>query len=182
GTLSLALLHGGQRQRALELAARGMALMRGTRPVNGLMLGGVYTLAEVYLAAWELARGGPAAEARELERAAGEACRLLGAFARAFTFAEPSFLLCDGLRAWNSGRTGAALRAWQRCAGRAGELEMPYEEARARLELGRRLAPGDPAREAHLARARELFQRLEAAADLARAEAGAGEAAAELPR
>lgn len=171
GALVLALLQDGQRERALELAARGLALMRSMRPVNCLMLSGVRSVTEGYLTAWELALDGGAAEAAALERAAGESCKLLRAFTRAFTFAEPFSLLCDGRRAWLSGRTGVALRTWQRCAERAGELAMPYEEGRARLEMGRRLAPGTPAREAHLARAREIFQQLAAAVDLARTEA-----------
>jgi eukaryotic-like serine/threonine-protein kinase len=171
GTLALALLHSGQRERALELAASGLAHMRGIKPVNSLLLSGVRILAEVYLMEWERALDAQAAGAQELERSAGEACRLLRAFSRAFALAQPLSLLYSGHQAWLSGRTEAALRTWQRCTERAAELAMPYEEARARLELGRHLPPEAPEREAHLLRARELFQRLEAAVDLARAEA-----------
>ena len=48
---------------------------------------------------------------------------------------------------------------------------MPYEEGRARLELGRHLAPGTPTRQEHLRRARDLFTRLGAVHERARAEA-----------
>ena len=171
GPLSLALLHHGQRERALEWAARGLALMRAMRPVNCLILGGVRMITEVYLAEWERVAAGPAAGAREVERAAREACAFLRSFARAFAFGEPFSLLCNGQEAWLSGWTGAALRTWRRGVERAVELAMPYEEARARLELGRHLPLEAPEREAHLSRARELFQRLEAAVDLARTEA-----------
>jgi len=171
GPLALALLQGGQRERALELAARGLALMRGRRPVNCLIFGAVCMVTEVYLAEWERVTGVKAEGARELERAARESCTLLRAYTWAFAFAEPFSLLCDGQEAWLSGRTEVALRAWRRCAGRAVELAMPYEEGRARLELGRHLPPEAPEREVHLLRARELFQRLEAAVELARAEA-----------
>jgi hypothetical protein len=171
GALALALLHGGQRERALELAARGLALMRGMRPVNCLLFGGVGMITEVYLTEWERMAGGRAVGARELERAAAECCKSLRAYARAFSFGEPFSLLCNGQEVWLSGRSGVALRTWQRCAERAVELAMPYEEGRARLALGRHLAPEVPERKAHLLRARELFQRLEATVDLARAEA-----------
>jgi hypothetical protein len=171
GTLALALLHGGQRERALDVAARGLALMEGMRPVNGLIFGGGCMVTEVYLMEWERVPGGQAVGAQEVKRAAGDACKFPRAFARAFAFAEPFSLLCSGQEAWLSGRTEAAWRTWRRCAERAVELAMPYEEGRARLELGRHLAPDAPERQTHLLRARELFQRLEAAVDLARTEA-----------
>ncbi|MFL5346187.1 MAG: protein kinase domain-containing protein [Hyalangium sp.] len=171
GALALALLHSGERKRALEVAAKGFALMRGMKPVVSLMFGGIGMLTEVYLAEWERALGGPSAEARELARAAGECCKLLRAFARPFPLVEPFSLLCEGQQSWLLGRPQAALQAWQRSAERAVELAMPYEEGRARLELGRHLPPEAPARKAHLLRARDIFQRLEAAVDLARAEA-----------
>ncbi|PTL78448.1 AAA family ATPase [Vitiosangium sp. GDMCC 1.1324] len=171
GSLALALSRGGQRERALEMAAKGFALMRGMRPVVSLLVSGIRMVTEVYLAEWERAPGGPSAEARELARAAKESCKLLRAFARAFPLGEPVSLLCNGQEAWLSGRTEVALRTWRRCAERAVELAMPYEEGRALLELGRHLVPEAPERKAHLLRARELFQRLEAAVDLARTEA-----------
>jgi len=171
GPLALALLQSGQRERALEQAAKGLALMRGMKPVNGLVFGVIHMVTEVYLAEWERVAGGRDAAAREVEAAAREACKLLRAFTRAFAFAEPFSLLCDGQEAWLSGRTGGAPRLWWRSAERAVELAMPYEEGRARLELGRHLPPEAAEREAHLLRARELFQRLEAAVDLSRAEA-----------
>jgi hypothetical protein len=171
GALALALLHGGEWERALERAGRGWALMRSMKPVNCLVLGGACMLTEVSLARWERARGGAGAEARELERAAGECCKLLRALARRFAFAEPCALLHEGQQAWLSGRPEAARRAWRRCVERAVELAMPYEEGRARLELGRHLPPEAPEREAHLTRARDLFQRLGTAVDLAHAEA-----------
>ncbi len=170
GALALALIHGGERERALELAAKSLTLMRSMKPVNALMSVGIGMIAEVYLAEWERALAGPSAMARELERAAAVSCKTLRAFARLFPVVEPFSLLCDGQQAFLSGRREAALRAWQRSAERAVELAMPYEEGRARLELGRHLASEAPARQALLLRARDIFQRLEAAVDLARTE------------
>ncbi|WP_257446950.1 serine/threonine-protein kinase [Archangium lipolyticum] len=171
GSMALALLHGGQRERALALAARSLALIKGTKPVNCLLLGGVRVVAEVYLSEWERVTGGQADGTGELVRAARDSCKLLRAYTRAFAFAQPFSLLCDGQEAWLSGRTEVALRTWRRCAERAVELAMPYEEGRARLELGRHLAPAVPERKVHLSLAREIFQRLGAAVDLVRTEA-----------
>ena len=63
---------------------------------------------------WERVPDGQAAGARELKRAAGEACKFPRAFARAFTLGEPFSLLCNGQEAWLLGRTEAALRTWRR--------------------------------------------------------------------
>jgi tRNA A-37 threonylcarbamoyl transferase component Bud32/tetratricopeptide (TPR) repeat protein len=170
GSLALALMHDGQRGRALELAAKGLALMKGMKPVSYWIFGGVGMVCEVYLTEWERLLGEQAAGTQERERAARDACRFLRTFARAFTLGEPFSLLCAGQEAWLSGRTEAALSTWRRCLERAVELVMPYEEGRARLELGRHLAPEDPERKVHLLRARDIFQRCEAAVDLARVE------------
>ena len=174
GALALALLRREQEARALEVAGRGLTLLRGMRPVAYWLHTGVTQVAEVYLTVWErrlaVARPGeqpPVREARE----ACKACKALRAFAHAFVVGEPFSLLCDGLEAWLSGRARAARRAWRRCAERSRELEMPYEEGRARLELGRHLALEDPDRRTHLLRARELFAALGTADDLRRVEA-----------
>ncbi|HYO73117.1 MAG TPA: AAA family ATPase, partial [Archangium sp.] len=171
GVLALALLRQGQEARALEVAGRGLLLLRGMRPVAYWLHTGVSQVAEVYLTVWEQRGGGTPRGQEALVRAAREACKSMRAFARAFEFGQPFVLLWNGLEAWLSGRPAAAHRAWERCVQRAVELEMPYEEGRGHLELGRHLPLGSPARCAHLLRARALFAELEASDDLARAEA-----------
>ncbi|AKJ05532.1 serine/threonine protein kinase [Archangium gephyra] len=171
GVLALALLRRGQEARALEVARRGLLLLRGMRPVAYWLHTGVSQVAEVYLTVWERRGGGTPPGEKELVRAAHEACKAMSAFARAFAFGQPFALLCNGLEAWLSGRPAAAHRAWERCVQRAVELEMPYEEGRGHFELGRHLPLGASARYTHLMRARALFAELEAADDLARAEA-----------
>jgi hypothetical protein len=55
----------------------------------------------------------------------------------------------------------------------AERLAMPYEQALAHYEIGRHARADDPARGAHLARARDLFTRLGTTYDLALAQAAA---------
>jgi hypothetical protein len=170
GALALALLRRGQESRALEVAGRGLALLRGMKPVAYWLHTGVTQVAEVYLTVWERrlarARSGESPPVHE----AREACKALRAFGRAFVLGEPFSLLCDGLEAWLSGRARAARRSWERCVARSEALGMPYEEGRARLELGRHLALDAPDRRPHLSRARALFVELHATDDLRRAD------------
>jgi hypothetical protein len=73
-----------------------------------------------------------------------------------------------GLAHWLSGSPRRARRAWRKSLAQAQRLGLPYEEALTHREIARHTKPGDPRREAHLARAREIFERLGAAGDLAR--------------
>ncbi|WP_309890269.1 protein kinase domain-containing protein [Archangium sp.] len=171
GTLALALLRQGQESRALEVAGRGLALLRGMKPVAYWLHTGITQVAEVYLTVWERRMAVARPSAQPPVREAREACKALRAFSHAFVFGEPFSLLCEGLEAWLSGRTRAARRRWARCVERSEELGMPYEEGRARLELGRHLALDAPDRRTHLSRARALFVELHATDDLRRVEA-----------
>ena len=53
----------------------------------------------------------------------------------------------------------------------AERLAMPYELGRVHLEIGRHSGAGDPARQHHLAQARDIFDRIGAVYDAARAQA-----------
>ncbi|EPX57195.1 hypothetical protein D187_006949 [Cystobacter fuscus DSM 2262] len=171
GALALALLRQGQEERALEVAGRGLALLRGMKPVAYWLFTGVTQVAEVYLTVWEQHQAVERPGVQSPVREAREACKALRAFGRAFAFGAPFSLLFDGLEAWLSGRARAARRNWRRCIERSRALEMPYEEGRAWLELGRHLALGEPGRRTQLLRAREFFAELGAVDDLLRVEA-----------
>lgn len=89
-------------------------------------------------------------------------------FARVFPIGEPRAALLAGTAAWLDGRAGKACAAWERALASARRLGMPYDEARARLELGRHAGPAEGA--GHLERAAALFDELGALADRERAE------------
>ncbi|WP_375760566.1 serine/threonine-protein kinase PknK [Corallococcus exercitus] len=170
GALALALLRQHEEARALEIADRGLALLRGMTPVSYWIFGGVTCVCEVYLRLWEQRGGEGLPEEEPLVRSAHEACKALRRFARAFVLGKPFALLCNGLEASLSGHPRRALREWRRCVGSAQVLAMPYEEGRAWFELGRHGPAGDAARREYLVRATDLFTRLEALDDLARVE------------
>ncbi|WP_158620071.1 serine/threonine-protein kinase [Corallococcus sicarius] len=170
GELALALLRQHEEARALEMADRGLALLREMRPVAYWIFAGVTCVCEVYLSLWEQRGGEALSEEEPLVRSAHEACKALRRFARAFAFGKPFALLCNGLEAALSGHPRRARRAWRHCVARAQALAMPYEEGRAWFELGRHGLVEKAARRESLVRATGLFTRLEALDDLARVE------------
>ncbi|RKH58241.1 serine/threonine-protein kinase PknK [Corallococcus aberystwythensis] len=170
GALALALLRQHQEARALEIADRGLALLRGMTPVAYWIFGGVSCVCEVYLRLWEQRGGEKLPDEDSLVRSAHEACKALRRFARAFVLGKPFALLCNGQEAALSGHPRRALRQWRRCVGSARALAMPYEEGRAWFELARHGAEEEAARQESLLRATDLFTRLEALDDLAQVE------------
>jgi len=149
---------------ALEAAAQTMDLAASSIPSSYGVLSGYANPAEVYLSLWEAGYPQPG-----LDRLARKACKVAHSFARVFPIGRPRALLWDGLHHWLAGKPARATRAWQASLAAAARLEMPYDEALAHYELGRHLPDADPGREEHLARACEIFERLGAAYDLARA-------------
>jgi hypothetical protein len=175
GVLALALLRLGQEDRALEMAGQELALLRRITPVAFWIFHGVACMTDVHLTFWQQKGGRALSRWEPRVCAAREACKMMRAYARAFVCGKPFALLCDGLEAWLSGHPVRARRAWLRCVERAQALQMPYEEGRARLELGRHDGLQAPARRRHLLRAREIFAALETPEELKRVEAALAE-------
>jgi class 3 adenylate cyclase/tetratricopeptide (TPR) repeat protein len=105
---------------------------------------------------------GPEERAR-LATLAREAVAACARFARVFPIGEPRAALLAGTAAWLDGREGKARAAWSRALAAARRLDMPYDEARARLELARRGVSRD--RAGHLDRAASLLGELGALDD-----------------
>jgi tetratricopeptide (TPR) repeat protein len=166
GLRAAVYLRQGAPQRAFEAAGLAADMAARSMPSSYGVLSGYANPAEVYLALWEAGYPQP-----DLDRLARRACKLTRSFARVLPIGRPRALLWDGLYAWLAGRPDRAHEAWQQSLAAAGRLEMPYDEGLAHYEIGRHLPAGDPARAEHLARARELFERVGAAHDLARAQA-----------
>ncbi len=152
-------LRQGAPERALEAAGQTMDLASNAMPSSYGVLSGYANPAEVYLGLWEAGHPEPG-----LDKLARKACKLARSFARVFPIGRPRALLWDGLYAWLAGKPARAQKAWQESLAAARDLEMAY------YEIGRHAGVGDPARDEHLARARDIFDRLGAAYDLARVE------------
>ena len=158
GLLATAALRRGDHRAARQAADDGMRLIEElASPTGYYTLGGYSGVARAYLTLWEC--GDPAYRDAMAARAR-DACRALRRFARALPVGGPSACLHSAWAAWLSGKRAAALRTWHKALRVAGRLHMPYEQALAHLELGRRLPADDPARDTHLARADEIFAAL----------------------
>jgi tetratricopeptide (TPR) repeat protein len=111
-------------------------------------------VAEVYLDQWEA--GDRALPTRQ---AARQACSALRTFARVFPIGQPRAQLWSGRLHHLSGRPERAQRAWRASLSAAQRLGMPFEAARAHVELGRR-GDGQPQRQWHLQQAQSLLREL----------------------
>jgi predicted ATPase/DNA-binding SARP family transcriptional activator len=119
---------------------------------------------------------------QNLKSEARQACRAMHAFAQIFLFAQPRAWLYQGLYDWLAGKPVEAHRAWRKSYAAAERLSMPYEQGQAHYEIGRHLLPQQKteeglSRENHLQRACQIFANLEAAYNLAQAEAALEEPA-----
>jgi hypothetical protein len=146
--------------RQAATAARAL-LPHVSSPNRVTILDAVADLAEAYLGLWEAV--GPDDDIRQGTQVGR---RLLRSYARVFPIIGPRAALIDGCYAWLNDRPRAARWNWERSLHRAVELGMPYESARAHLELG--LHPTGSENEHHLTRAREILGQLEAQHDLSR--------------
>jgi eukaryotic-like serine/threonine-protein kinase len=154
-----------QYRSAREAATAARALLPHVASPNRVtMLDAVADLAEAYLGLWEAQ--GPDNDTR---RGTEIGRRLLRSYARVFPIIGPRAALIEGWYARLNQRPRAARRNWERSLQLADELSMPYEVARAHLELG--LYTAGPEKERYLARAHQMFVELEAQGDLARLQA-----------
>jgi len=153
-------------RQAIETVAQ---LIGRVRPTAVHSLDAYTSLAEVYLVLWAASPEQSPTEQDRLAQAARQACETLHAFARVFPIGWPQAWLWQGLYEWLADKPARSRRAWRKALAAAEQLAMPYEQGLVQYEIGRH-ATG-PERQEHLARACEIFARLGAAYDLARAEA-----------
>ena len=168
GVLALCAVRAGDARLARQAAERALTVIQATRPVAYWTHDGITAVAEAALTLWEQSMSGPPEERAALARLAERACRGADAYAAVFPIGKPFALLWGGLSAHLAGHAEKAQKTWERCLVEAARLGMPYEQARAHLELGRHLPAGDPARRAHLLQASAIFAEVGAAPDRAR--------------
>lgn len=163
GLAAAALFRSGDRARARVEADAARALMKVVPPTNFWIMEGYAGATETYWGLWESLPAG----AERLHMWAGfvDGVRALGKYFRALRFAAPRYHLCLGLKYWGEGRAPRAIAAWREAIDAAVWLRMPFEEARARFELGRHLAAGDPERQRSLEKALDGFDRIGAEFD-----------------
>jgi class 3 adenylate cyclase/tetratricopeptide (TPR) repeat protein len=150
GVLALACLRRHDEEQARLVAGRAARLIGQAQPGAVHIFEGYAGVAEVYLSLWE-------AGDHTAARPAQQACTALRQYARAFPIARPRAWLWQGLGAHLSGHHRGGLAAWRKSLAAAERLTMPCEQGRAHYQIGRHLPARDPARQAHLTRAGEIF-------------------------
>ncbi len=175
GQLALARWQLGQldaARAAAEVAREHIA--RTSPPTVFSTLWGYQGCAEVYLELWAEAVANAAPERAELGQRVREMAGRLRTFSWVFPIGRPAARLFAGRVAWLGGRQRRALRLLRRSLVEAEELKMPFEQARAHAELGRRLSADGSRRAYHLDAARRIFAELGAAGELSALDALAG--------
>jgi len=157
GQVAQAHLLRGDRAAARRVAERTLSLVRRGQPAAFHALHGYVAACEVLLGHWEEATAPDEREAAA--RAAREACRALGRYARIFPLGRPDALRFAGVVDWLEGRPRRAHRRWEQAIDEATRRDLPLHEAWARFEL-RRLPADDPDRRWQLERAEEIFEGL----------------------
>ena len=164
GLLALACLRRHDEEQARLAAGRAARLIARSQPAAVHIFEGYAGVAEVYLSLWEAGDHAAARPARQ-------ACAALRQYARAFPIAQPRAWLCQGLGAHFFGHHRRALAAWRKSLAAAERLAMPCEQGRAHYQIGRHLPARDPAQQAHLTRADEIFADIGALYELDRVQA-----------
>jgi tetratricopeptide (TPR) repeat protein len=166
--LGAAYLRLGQYAPAREAADTAWRMISTTKP-GAFHLGSTFEyVAETYLA---LIEAGVVQTNAERQRMLGAVKSLTRDLLRT---ASPTIKMrgwrCEGLLRAQQGRVKQALHLWHKNRDMAERLEMPFELGLAHLEIGLHLPEGDAERAKHLARARELFERIGARYECSRAE------------
>ena len=156
--LATALLRSGDLEGAETSADRALVLMEGSQPTSFGLLAQYFLANLVYLSIWE--RGLPGI-GRPIAEKAQSAQKQMQAFARTFPIGKPRYLLIQGISTSLLGKTARGEALLRSSIEEARTFGIPYDEAAALLELGRRLPSGHPDRQPSLEKAAALFTGLE---------------------
>ncbi|RME84607.1 MAG: hypothetical protein D6775_05060 [Caldilineae bacterium] len=171
---ALALYRLGRHSRALAQAEASRQLLTGTTPAFTTVVASFGSLAEVYLGLADLGSALKPEAALSpgdlLARGDAITAQFLD-FTTVVTAGAPRALIYRGLYLWQCGKLEAAHRHWQQALVRAQALSMPYEAARAHLELALHPLP-ERSDNGHLTQAYTELSSLQASYDLQRIEQG----------
>ncbi len=159
GVLGVAYLRAGDPALAARAADTAYRAIAQATPILVSTFDGYAGCVETYLTLWE--RGD-----RQYREQAHLALKKLDGLARVFPICRPRAWLYRGRIAAADGRPQRALDAWRRGRQIALDLEMPYEAARARYEIGRHLPEGDAERRRQFEEAARVFEAVDATHEL----------------
>ena len=174
GLLALCLLDAGNVTQARALADEGVTLLTALPRVATAhhLLNGLDAFCELILRLWEMeAPPRSSAAWRQWSDRAAMATRRAKGYARVFAIGRTMAARHQGSQLWLQGRRSKAIAAWQQAIDEGQNRGIPYETAKAHLELARHLGADDAQRHEHAQRAIAIFARIGAHAGVARAQA-----------
>ncbi len=154
--LAMTRLRQGRHAEAVEAADVVVDMVRRQAPTGYHWVDFCASAVDVYLSVLETSSAFARDNRSGLEARARRGCKLLHGLSRNFWNVRPRVWILRGLLHWHHGRYRQAVNAWQKAERIAIKKAMPFERARALLELGRH-GQGDARA---LSRARDIFQRL----------------------
>jgi tetratricopeptide (TPR) repeat protein len=157
----LARLHLGENREALEALPEALELAR-RRPIKCWTLERFMLPAEVALTLREDGAELTVEDRARLEDMEAEALTAARRFARVFPIGTPREARLRALSHWLGGRRRQAQRGWRAALAAAERLQMPWDEARIRLDIARHAVPGSSEQTEHLDRATTVLRELEA--------------------
>ena len=165
GLLGLAHLRQGDLAAARQAADSATSLLGQSSPTSYAFFQGLVGLSEVYLKVWEeaLHSGEGTVEEKASAKKAYQSCKDMHTYARIFPIGKPLAWFYQGKYDWLRKQPQKAIQSWQKSLKEATQLEMPFEQGIAHLELGKHLGQDDPMRKEHLSQAEEIFKNLDAA-------------------
>ena len=156
GLMAVVHLRHGQLAQARQSADSAHRLLSLSSVPSSTAIDAYIQVAQVYLELW--ARSQTQSEKMQLQLLTRKALRLLNLFKLFWPIGQPGAWRMQGLYDWQAGKPRRARRDWQKSLLAAQKFTMPYDEALAYYEIGRHATGAE--KEANLARANEIFERL----------------------
>jgi tetratricopeptide (TPR) repeat protein len=169
GMAALTRLRLGDRVGAQDAADRAFSFIVRSSPIAYWTQQGMAATAEVLLTLYETTPRHDIQSRLRLRNSSRRVCATLRTFGRRYAMGRPHALLWSGLSAWLERQPRRAQRLWKRAIVSAEALRMPFEAARAHLEIGRRLPLAPEDRRYYLEQAAQRFAKMGAAFDLVQA-------------
>ncbi len=155
GTVALARLRQGDRQAACEFVDKALEVIRHSRPVSNWTLEAISAVVETSTAL-QIASVDPD-ERRLMTANAQQSLKFLSGYCQFFAIGKPRKFLWQGNHKALANDVTGANKAWQQGLLLAQKLNMPYDEALLRYQIGSHLDTASLERDKQLKMAQEIF-------------------------
>jgi class 3 adenylate cyclase/tetratricopeptide (TPR) repeat protein len=157
----------GRDGQAVQHLVKALPILINLPPQVYSLLAGYRIVSQVTFEIWEQGKTFDIPGWRttaEIRKTVSTLLKLFRKFKPAFLMAEPSFLYFQGMQNWMEGKKDTAFKNWEASAEAASKLSMPWEEANALREIGKRSQ--NESRQERLKGALDLFTSCHAQYDM----------------